>query len=226
MTAHRSGFRTAAKAAVLMVAMLLGVPAAGAADVAEGIDYRVLEHPAPVGKGGPGVEVAEWFWYGCPHCYRFDPELSAWAERMGDQIHLVRLPALARPTWQPMAAAFLMARHTDRLGDLHSGFFEAVHEGGRSPYQLQWVRARFEEAGVSGEQWREGIRASWIREEVRRIRKLERAHQLQSVPTLVIAGRYVTNSRIAGSRERMLEVAGVLVRRLGKEANGEGGSQE
>jgi len=202
--------------------VLLLASAAGAAAPMPGADYRVLDHPAPVGGDGPGVEVAEWFWYGCPHCYRFDPELRAWVKKMGDRIHLVRLPAVARQSWQPMAAAFLIARRTGHLDQVHTAFFDAIHKGGKSPYKFAWARKRLERLGVSAKRWKELLHSDWMQSQGKRLERLEQAHGVRAVPTLVIQGRYVVSNRMVGSHQRMLEVAKALVDRI--RSSGSGGA--
>ncbi len=76
-----------------------------------GVHYRTLSNPVSTVTEN-GVEVAEVFWYGCPHCYNFKPLAEAWEERAPDYVNYVRLPAVLGQSWgRPMRSHFMPWRH-------------------------------------------------------------------------------------------------------------------
>src|SRR5476651_2202431 len=56
---------------------LLAFAFAGAAWSQAGPPYSLLTPPQPTDGGGK-IEVIEFFWYGCPHCYALEPAVNAW----------------------------------------------------------------------------------------------------------------------------------------------------
>ena len=77
--------------AVLATASLFGV-SAHADDIEAGKQYVELSNPVPISKPGK-IEVVELFWYGCPHCYQFEPTLNPWVEKLPSDVNFVRIPA-------------------------------------------------------------------------------------------------------------------------------------
>jgi thiol-disulfide isomerase/thioredoxin len=43
-----------------------------------GTNYKVLSPAQPTDAPPGKVEVIEFFWYGCPHCYVLDPYIETW----------------------------------------------------------------------------------------------------------------------------------------------------
>ena len=63
---------------ILAVGVLFPVLAqAQASGPAEGTDFKLVLPPQPV-ESGNKVEVLEFFQYGCPHCFAFNPDLDVW----------------------------------------------------------------------------------------------------------------------------------------------------
>ena len=66
-----------------------------------GKDYRLVDNPMPVKKDGI-VEVTESFWYGCAHCYSFEPAINSWKATLGSDTKLIKMPI----TWGGPKATF------------------------------------------------------------------------------------------------------------------------
>ena len=75
-------------------------PAGANAEIVEGKDYTALTKPQPV-AGGDKIEVLEFFWYGCPHCYSLHPHLKTWLANIPDDVSFQYVPAILRPNWVP-----------------------------------------------------------------------------------------------------------------------------
>ena len=90
---------------VLTLLCLSGLAVAQSQKIEEGFDYRVLPIPQPVETKGK-VEVIEFFWYGCPHCYDFEPELSSWVKRQPKDVVFKRVPVAFRDDFMPHSQLF------------------------------------------------------------------------------------------------------------------------
>ena len=98
--------RTLLSVAALSLAIsFAGLANAQSPKIEEGFDYRILPVPQPVESKGK-VEVIEFFWYGCPHCYDFEPELSAWIKRQPKDVTFRRVPVAFRDDFMPHSQLF------------------------------------------------------------------------------------------------------------------------
>jgi thiol:disulfide interchange protein DsbA len=89
-------------------------------------DYREIK-PAQATEEGPKVEVIEFFWYGCPHCYELEPTLKKWLARKPDDVSFRRVPAIFRQSWVPGAQTFYTLETMGELDRLHAKVFDAIH---------------------------------------------------------------------------------------------------
>src|SRR5690606_5865750 len=92
--------------------------------------YERLSPTQPTSSSPDKIEVAEVFWYGCPHCYAFEPYLERWSAQTPDDVSFVRIPALWNPVLRIHARAFYTARALGKLDEMHSAFFTEIHENG------------------------------------------------------------------------------------------------
>ena len=93
----------------------------------EGRDFRRLANPAPV-PGHGKIDVVEFFWYGCPHCFAFEPALSDWARKRADQIVFKRIPVGFRESFVPQQKLYFALEALNRF-DVHKAYFDALHIG-------------------------------------------------------------------------------------------------
>jgi thiol:disulfide interchange protein DsbA len=94
----------------------------------EGHEFRSVKPPAPSDAPAGKVEVLEFFWYGCPHCYDLQPALKAWMKKKSPDIELRRVPAVFRESWIPHTRLFYTLEAMGQLDRLHDEVFKAIHE--------------------------------------------------------------------------------------------------
>mgnify|MGYP006426627927 CR=1 FL=1 len=204
-----------------LIMLLLAVPQAVGQQQQweEGTHYRELASEVQT-RSGARSEVVEVFWYGCPHCYDMQPLINQWKKGAGDDVNLRHVPASMRPSWEPHAKAFYVARELGILDTVHPRMFEALAGGDRKLNSKEAVAAFFEEIGAADA---EAVREAWgsfaVDTAMRRGRSLQKGARVRGTPTLVVAGRYVISTRKAGSYENMLAIADYLVEKEG--ASGE-----
>ena len=106
---------------------------AAAEDYTEGTDYERVSPPIATDETGK-VEVYEFFWYGCPHCYRFEPYLQKWLENKPDNVEFIRIPAIFNsPRWEVHARAYYTAEILEVQDRIHGPLFSAIHDGTQGP---------------------------------------------------------------------------------------------
>lgn len=214
------------------VVLLIGLQAAAAAQSRLEM-FRQNEHyvllPVPTAtevSSHGGLLVQELFSYACIHCRRFEPALAAWAEQLPDDVRFERVPAVFSRSWMLLAKAYYVAETCGVLDSTHDAMFSAIHEEGRR-FQNAAEIARFYSERVRGQtdgrcRSRDDFSAAFdsleVTQAVQQALAVSRVWQVGSVPTLVIAGRWRTDGRLAGSNPAMLGVVDHLLRRSRAEA--------
>ena len=95
-----------------------------------GTHYNRLTPSQPTSSGPEQVEVAEIFWYGCPHCNTFDPYLNAWESDKAEHISFVRIPAVWNPLVRFHAQAFYTAAVLGKGDEMHEAYVAEIHNNG------------------------------------------------------------------------------------------------
>ena len=185
------------------------------ADFAEGIEYKRLA--TPVSTADPKkVEVVELFWYGCPHCYRLEPDMKKWLQNKPAHVDFVRVPAVFRPLWGFHAKVYYTAEVLGVLEQVHEAMFEAMQVQRRKMASVDEVKRLFAKYGVSSEKFDNAFNSFAVDAKVRRATDLTRRYGIEGVPALVINGKYVTDGVLANGHRGMLEVTDYLI---SKESN-------
>jgi thiol:disulfide interchange protein DsbA len=202
----------------LLVLLPIACTAAEEPAFKEGTEYkRVLSPQDPV--DAKKVEVTEVFWYGCPHCYAFDPALEAWRAKQPGDVLFDRLPSsLGRADGEVHARGFYIAEALGVGEKIHKPLFEAIHKDHQPMNTLDALRQLFVSvAGVKPEDFDQASSSFMVDSRMRRGEALGRSYGVTSVPTLVVDGRYMTGAGMAGSQEKTLQVVDFLIEKIRKE---------
>jgi thiol:disulfide interchange protein DsbA len=192
--------------------VMLAAAAPAAAAPVEGKDYVAVPLPQPTSGGK--VEVTEFFWYGCAHCFALEPKLQAWVARLPKDVQFRRVPAVLAAHWQSMAKSFYALEATGV--DMHGKMFNAIHVEkinlNDEQTFLQWVAKQGGESARVGDAYR----SFGVNGKLQAARQLNASYGLTSVPSLVVGGRYLTSPSMAGGADQMFEVVDYLVEQARK----------
>ncbi len=202
----------------LLLSMMLQNGAALAA-YDEGIEYRQISTPVPLQTDKPR-EVVELFWYGCPHCYQFEPKLTQWLKNKPKDVGFMRIPAVfvnpqtgkPSPHWAFHAKVFYTAEVLGVLDKVHKPFFDAIHAKGKRMQSLDEVETFFAEHGVKPETFRNAFNSFAVDSKLRRSIDLSERYGASGVPTLVVNGKYITDGPMSGGHDAMLEIVNQLLK--------------
>ena len=183
-----------------------------ASEFRTGEHYRVIDSPKTV-RDGEGVEIADVFWYGCPHCYTFKPMLDSWVAANSEQARLVRLPAMVNRGWQTHGQAYYTARALGKAEELHGAIFDAIHQDGNRLNQRRALRDFFEQHGVEPEQFDSAWESFSVDAQLRRARQLGSEYGIQGTPSVVINGRYMTSPSMVGNYQDFFRLLDELLAR-------------
>jgi thiol:disulfide interchange protein DsbA len=175
-----------------------------------GVDYQRLSPTQPTSSAPDQVEVAEVFWYGCPHCFHFDPMVEAWRAKKPDYVNFVRIPAVWNPLLQMHARAFYTAEALGKGAEMHSEFFKEIHERGNSLETEQKLQEFFGRFGVDATAFKTAFDSFAVHAKLQRADELNRRYRIGGVPTLIINGKYTTEGSQTANYDDLLELATVL----------------
>jgi len=176
----------------------------------EGTHYVELEVPLKL-RNNDKIQVAEYFSYGCPHCYDFEPLISAWKQQLGDDVEFIRTPAVWNRDYQVFAQTYVTLEAMGLLEETHLGIFNAIHEERRRLNTPQLMAEFLVGYGVPPEDFARTYNSFGVRAALQQADSAGRSYRSKGVPALVINGRYRTEGGLAGSNANMLRVADFLI---------------
>lgn len=171
--------------------------------------YVTLEVPQAVSTGKK-IELTEFFWYRCPHCYDLEPALNAWLKKLPKDVQLKHVPAVFRDDWLP-AAKLYYALQDVGAENLHGAVFDAYHldnlDLDNPAVLMDWIakkgvdRAKFEASYQSFSTQSKAMRGGMI----------AREYKLKGVPSFAVDGKYVTSESLAGSSPALFATLDQLI---------------
>ena len=180
----------------------------------EGTHYVKLNTPAPVTvPEGKKIEVVEFFWYECPHCNAFELPLEAWVKKLPADVAFRQVPVGFTARHQVTQRLFYALQEMGQLQALHRRVFAAVHVQGRRMGTESEVMAWMKEQGVDMARFTDLYKSFQVNTMSTKARQLSDAYKIDGVPALGVQGRFWTAASLAGSHERALAVADLLIQR-------------
>jgi thiol:disulfide interchange protein DsbA len=180
----------------------------------EGTHYIKLQTAAPVTLPQPQqkVEVIEFFWYGCPHCYSFEPAVEAWSKRLPPDVYFHQMPFAFIGSVEHQKLFYALEEIGQRQA-MQRKLFEAIHVEHKRLNTEAEIAAFVSANGVDGAKYADAYKSFAVNTKVSRGKQLSSAYKIDSVPTIGVQGRYYTSATLAGSHERALSVVDFLVQR-------------
>ena len=187
------------------------------AEIVEGRDYTVLPHPQPTHSGN-NIEVIEFFWYGCPHCYQLHPHIKAWLKRMPKDVNFRYVPAIFRPSWVPGARIFYALEILGARDRLHDKVYDAIHvdkiDLNKEDVLFDWVAKQ----GIDRQKFIDAYNSFSVQnQDVPRSMNMSKSYNLAGVPALVVDGKYVTSGRMGGTPQDTIRILDELIEKVRQE---------
>lgn len=189
---------------------LLAAANSPAEEFVVGQHYQEVKPAVATSTAADKVEVLELFWYGCPHCYAFEPQLQAWLKNKADYIEFVRVPAVFAQNWEVQARAFYAAQQLGVLDKLNGPVFDAIHKEGRKLGSQEEVTQFFADKGVSAEDFKTAYNSFDVDTKTRRAIALTREYGITGVPALIVNGKYRSSAQEAGDFATLLKLVDYL----------------
>lgn len=162
------------------------------------------------------IEVIEFFWYGCPHCYSFEPSLTSWLKTKPANVEFIRIPAVFSEQWGKHAKAYYTAEALGVVDAIHADFFDAIQEKKQTLETEDELAKFFTAHGVKEADFREAFNSFVVDTKLRQAPAIAAKYGITGVPAIIVNGKYRTNGTLAGSQEKMIDVMNELIKKESK----------
>ena len=179
------------------LAMAIGFASMGAqaADYVAGKDYRVLDNPENI--SGDAIIVREFFWYGCPHCFKLNPHMEKWAKTKDKDVAFFKTPAALNPVWETNARGFYAAQLLGYENKTHDALFDAIHKDGKKLFDQSSLSKWYASQGVNEKKFNSLYNSFAVGTKIGRSQEGAKRYQLTGVPAVVVQGKYVVTGEDA-----------------------------
>ena len=191
-----------------LLASYSAVSCAKLVEYKEGIDYSMLSQSVQV-SDDTKVEVAEAFWYGCPHCYTLEATLKPWAEQLPDEVYFKKLPALFGREGRVHAALYYTLRTLNADSKVDDAVFNSIHKQGKRLNKPDEIADFLVDFDIPKEKTIKLLKSFGVKNQVRIADSILRGAKLMGVPALIINGKYIVP--ISKGPNYMLSVADFLI---------------
>jgi len=199
-----------------ILVVLLWLPLVASAQYLEGVEYQTLANPQPVDTGAK-IEVREFFWYGCPHCFALEPYVEKWLRNEPKNATFVRTPAALNERWAIHARAYYAFQVLGLTAKLHRAFFDAIQVDRQPLFDPESIADFVAKHGGDRTAFLNAYRSFGVDSSVLKANQLARAYNIDSVPTVIVDGKYLTNATLANGPEHVMDVVNFLVHKAAAE---------
>ena len=175
-----------------------------------GSDYQVIS-PAVKTTQPDKVVVTEIFWYGCPHCFRFEPYVERWSAGLPEGVVFEQVPSALVKGWVVHARAYYTFQMMGALDQLHTEFFDALHLKRERLNDVDAIAGFVADHGLDEKAFREHFASFPVETLIRKNLQKEKRYGHNGVPAIIVNGKYLVTGSLAGSNERMIQIMNFLV---------------
>jgi len=192
--------------------LLLADPVAAQQPLRAEIDYRVIA-PQPV-QSPEGIEVIDFFWYGCPYCNSLQPALERWISRKPADVTVRRIPAVLRETWIPHARIYYTLEELGEVERLHQQVYHGYHVEELSMSRPEVMSEWAVRNGIARERWDTAYQSAAVQRKLEQAAQLTRAYGVTGTPSLVVDGRYLTSGNMSETLDGLIPILDGLIKRV------------
>lgn len=202
---------TIKKTLILLFLLCLSPTQLLAEEFSDGIEYSTYGKPFPVSTGDK-IEVREIFWYGCPHCFTLEEPLNKWLkEGKPANAEYVRMPGIFRDSWVPHARSYYAFEALGQTDRLHHALMDAMHVKKQKLMTKDQIADFIATQGVDRAAFIDAYDSFSVDSLSRQAQIMTKRYGITGVPSLIVDGRYLVSSSLAGGHDEMFKVVNYLV---------------
>ena len=183
-----------------------------------GVNFKTTKEAIPT-ESKDKIEVIELFWYGCIHCFNMDPYLDKWADDLPKDVTFRRIPAIPRKDWVASAKAYYALESLGLVNKLHEKLFDAIHK--EKIFKHNDTKALVNWITLNGKLDKKDVEAAFnsfsMKSKLSRSFKIFKAAGATGVPTMIIDGKYVTSSTMAGGEKNAIDIMNFIIKNVRKD---------
>ncbi len=185
----------------------------------EGKNYTRLVPAQPTSVPAGQVEVLEFFWYACPHCYAIDPLVAAWNKTKPAYITFSRVHVMWNEGHRSLARLYYTLDALGKLDQLHGEVFKEIHVNGNplvaadpnNAAESERMQTAFaKKHGIPEADFKKAYHSFGVETALQRADELVQRYRIDGVPTFVINGKFVADVRTADGAEQLISLVGDL----------------
>jgi thiol:disulfide interchange protein DsbA len=173
----------------LMMTAVLLVAGVAHAETQLGKDYTLLNPAQPASTNK--IEVLEFFFYECPHCFYLHPFIAKWEKTKSSDVEISYVPTIFRPSTEPLANTYYALEGMGQIKQLDDAIYQAVQVNQVGLYDLDSISAFLGKNGVDKTKFSAVYNSFSVQSKVTRAKQMIRSYHIEGTPTLIVDGRYV-----------------------------------
>lgn len=189
-----------------VAASVMAFSGSAMANFVAGKDYQVVPNPIKVEKPGK-IEVREFFWYGCGHCFTLEPHMQSWLKKLPKDIRFVRTPAAMNPVWEQGARAYYVSEALGVRQKAHLQLFHDIHDKQRPILEQAQLAKFYTRYGISEAKFNSTYKSFPITSKIAQAKNLAAQYQLSGVPAVTVNGKYI----VQGNDAKVIQVVNYLI---------------
>lgn len=155
-----------------------------------GKDYTIINLAQPA-RSGSKIEVLEFFFYGCSHCFKLHPMMSSWEKRMPKDVELTYVPAIFNTSWEPMARTFYALEALGQQKQLHDELYNAWNVSNTELIEEAKITDFVAQHGVDRKKFGDAYNSFSMQSKVMRAKQMGQTYGIRGTPTLIVDGKYL-----------------------------------
>ena len=159
------------------------------------------------------IIIYEFFWYGCPHCYNLEPTMDRIEADLEKDTKVVKLPVALRDSWIPHAKLYYALKQMDKIDQVHNLIFEEIHLEDNQLNTEQQMIDFLGKHGIDTDKFLEKYNSFGTEARIKKASNLAKKYQIDSVPTIIINGKFLTSGSYVSSYDELYSVVNLLVER-------------
>jgi len=176
-----------------------------------GKDYTLLNPQQPTNSSK--IEVREFFFYECGHCYHLHPLLAAWEKKIPKDVEMVYVPTMFRPSTEPLARTYYALQSMGKIKQLDDVIYQGIHVQGENLYDLESISNFLGKYGVDRTKLNAAYNSFAVQSKIARAKQMIRTYNIQGTPTLIVDGKYVISGLQPPDMIRVLDEVIALARK-------------
>jgi thiol:disulfide interchange protein DsbA len=172
--------------------------------------FSEVKPPLPVEADGK-IEVIEFFWYGCIHCFNLEPAVEKWEKTLPKDVLFRRVPAVFNERWALDAAIFYTFEAMGILGKVHRPFFDAIHRDRLRTDSKEALEGWLQKQGIDVKKFNETMKSFGVQSKTRRAAQLSALYKIDGTPAMAVHGRFTVSTEQGRTQEGIFQTVNYLV---------------